>query len=127
VLVGADRVARNGDVCNKIGTYEKALAARDNNVPFYVALPSPTIDWKLASGDTVTIESRSADEVLTTFGRDDYGHTTRVALAPPGTRVVNYAFDITPSRLVSGLITERGIARAAEWLVAMFPERQRVA
>jgi methylthioribose-1-phosphate isomerase len=126
VLVGADRVARNGDVCNKIGTYDKALAARDNNVPFYVALPSPTIDWRLASGDTITIESRSADEVLTTLGRDDYGQATRVALAPPGTRVVNYAFDITPSRLVSGLITERGIARAAEWLVAMFPNEQRV-
>jgi methylthioribose-1-phosphate isomerase len=125
VLVGADRVARNGDVCNKIGTYDKALAARDNNVPFYVALPSPTIDWKLASGDTITIESRPADEVLTTLGRDDYGQATRVALAPPGTRVVNYAFDITPSRLVSGLITERGIARAAEWLVAMFPEELR--
>jgi methylthioribose-1-phosphate isomerase len=126
VLVGADRVARNGDVCNKIGTYDKALAARDNNVPFYVALPSPTIDWKLASGDTVTIESRSADEILTTLGRDEYGHATRVTLAPPGTRAVNYGFDITPSRLVSGFITERGIARAPEWLVAMFPSEQRV-
>jgi methylthioribose-1-phosphate isomerase len=125
VLVGADRVARNGDVCNKIGTYDKALAARDNNVPFYVALPSPTIDWKLASGDTITIESRPADEVLTTLGRDDYGQATRVALAPPNTRAINFAFDITPSRLVSGLITERGVARAAEWLVAMFPNEQR--
>jgi methylthioribose-1-phosphate isomerase len=125
VFVGADRVARNGDVCNKIGTYDKALAARDSNVPFYVALPSPTIDWSLASGDGIPIESRPADEVLTALGRDEYGHTTRVTIAPPGARVVNYAFDITPSRLVSGLITERGIARAAEWLVAMFPEQQR--
>ena len=125
VIVGADRVARNGDVCNKIGTYEKALAARDNRVPFYVALPSPTIDWQLASGDGVPIESRSADEVLTTLGRDEYGQALRVSLAPPGARAVNYAFDITPARLVTGLITERGIARAAEWLSAMFPEQQR--
>ena len=119
VFVGADRVARNGDVCNKIGTYGKALAARDNRVPFYVALPSPTIDWHLASGDGIPIESRSAEEVLTMLGRDEYGQAQRVSLA------VNYAFDITPSRLVTGLITERGIARAAEWLAAMFPEQQR--
>ena len=125
VIVGADRVARNGDVCNKIGTYDKALAARDSSVPFYVALPSPTIDWKLPNGDTIPIEERSADEVLTTLGRDDYGQATRVALAPPGTRAVNFAFDITPARLVSGLITERGVARAAEWLVAMFPDDHR--
>ena len=75
VLVGADRVARNGDVCNKIGTYDKALAARDNNVPFYVGVPSPTIDWSLASGDAIPIEQRDADEVLRVSGRDDYGHT----------------------------------------------------
>ncbi|HEY5863606.1 MAG TPA: S-methyl-5-thioribose-1-phosphate isomerase [Casimicrobiaceae bacterium] len=125
VFVGADRVARNGDVCNKIGTYCKALAARDNNVPFYVALPSPTIDWRQASGDTIPIESRDADEVLTVLGRDEYGQTSRVALAPPNTRTVNYAFDVTPARLVSGLITERGIARSAEWLSAMFPDEQR--
>ena len=125
VFVGTDRVARNGDVCNKIGTYEKALAARDSRVPFYVALPSPTIDWTLASGDGIPIESRSAEEVLTVLGRDDYGQTHRVALAPPGTRAVNYAFDVTPARLVTGFLTERGLARAAEWLVAMFPEEQR--
>ena len=124
VLVGADRVARNGDVCNKIGTYDKALAARDSNVPFFVALPSPTIDWRIASGDGVPIESRSGEEVLTALGRDDYGQTTRVALAPAGTRAVNFAFDVTPARLVTGLITERGIARSAEWLVAMFPHAQ---
>jgi methylthioribose-1-phosphate isomerase len=125
VFVGADRVARNGDVCNKIGTYGKALAARDNNVPLYVALPSPTIDWQLPSGDAIPIESRDADEVLTVLGRDDYGQTSRVAIAPPGARAVNYAFDVTPARLVSGLITERGIARSAEWLSAMFPDEQR--
>ena len=124
VFVGADRVARNGDVCNKIGTYEKALAARDNNVPFYVGLPSPSIDWTLASGDGIPIEQRSPDEVLLVGGRDDYGQTTQVAIAPHNTRAVNHAFDVTPARLVSGLVTERGITRASrEWLAAMFPER----
>ncbi len=124
VFVGADRVARNGDVCNKIGTYEKALAARDNNVPFYVALPSPTIDWHLAAGDGIPIEQRSADEVLQIAGRDEYGQTTRVGIAPHNTKAVNHAFDVTPARLVSGLVTERGVTRASrEWLAAMFPER----
>ena len=124
VFVGADRVSRNGDVCNKIGTYDKALAARDNNVPFYVALPSPTIDWKLATGEGIPIESRDSDEVLTVAGRDDYGQTVRVAIAPHGTKAVNYAFDVTPARLVSGLVTERGVTRAStEWLSAMFPEQ----
>jgi methylthioribose-1-phosphate isomerase len=124
VFVGADRVARNGDVCNKIGTYDKALAARDNNVPFYVALPSPTIDWKLATGAAIPIETRDSDEVLTVAGRDDYGQNVRVGIAPHGTKAVNYAFDVTPARLVSGLVTERGVTRASpEWLAAMFPEQ----
>ncbi len=124
VIVGADRVARNGDVCNKIGTYDKALAARDNNVPFYAAVPSPTIDWSLASGEAIPIETRDTDEVLTVAGRDDYGQTVRVAVAPHGTKAVNYAFDVTPARLVTGLVTERGITRASrEWLSAMFPDR----
>jgi len=124
VFVGADRVARNGDVCNKIGTYDKALAARDNNVPFYAAVPSPTIDWTLASGAAIPIETRDTDEVLTVGGRDEYGQAVRVAIAPHGARAVNYAFDITPARLVTGLLTERGITRASkEWLAAMFPER----
>ena len=124
VFVGADRVAANGDVCNKIGTYDKALAARDNNVPFYVALPSPTIDWHLADGSGIPIEMRDTDEVLTVAGRDDYGQTVRVAIAPHGTRAVNYAFDVTPARLVTGLVTERGITRASkQWLAAMFPDR----
>ena len=127
VFVGADRVARNGDVCNKIGTYDKALAARDNNVPFYVALPSPTIDWKLANGTAIPIEARDGDEVLTVAGRDDYGQTVHVAIAPHGTKAVNYAFDVTPARLVSGLVTERGVTRASsDWLAAMFPEQAAV-
>lgn len=126
VFVGADRVARNGDVCNKIGTYDKALAARDNGVSFYAAVPSPTLDFAVASGESIPIEARDGDEVLAVTGRDDYGHTVRVMLAPPGTRAVNYAFDVTPARLVTGIITERGIAAAGvESLAAMFPERAR--
>ena len=116
VIVGADRVACNGDVCNKIGTYDKALAARDNDVPFYVALPSPTIDWTLASGDTIPIESRSADEVLGIAGCDADGRASRVTIAAEGTVVVNYAFDVTPARLVTGYVTERGLARDARAL-----------
>src|SRR6478672_632777 len=112
VLVGADRVAANGDVCNKIGTYGKALAARDTGVPFYVSLPSPTLDASLASGSAIPIEMRSPDEVIAITGRDGYGQTATVAIAPEGTRAVNYAFDMTPARLVYGLITERGIAAA---------------
>jgi methylthioribose-1-phosphate isomerase len=116
VLVGADRVARNGDVCNKIGTYEKALAARDNGVPMYVAVPSSTIDWSTADGGAIPIEERDADEVL--------GDRNGGPIAPPGTAVLNPAFDVTPSRLLSGLITERGICPAtAAGLAAMFPER----
>jgi methylthioribose-1-phosphate isomerase len=123
-FVGADRVARNGDVCNKIGTYGKALAARDNNVPFYVALPAPSIDWSIDSGEAVPIENRDPDEVLQVAGRDEYGQTQVVAIAPHGARAINPAFDVTPARLVTGLVTERGVTRAAsDWLAAMFPER----
>jgi methylthioribose-1-phosphate isomerase len=117
ILVGADRVAANGDVCNKIGTYEKALAAKDNGVPMYVAVPSSTIDWTLSDGSRIPIEERDAGEVLHDGGGE--------AVAPPGTPVMNPAFDVTPARLVTGLITERGICRAtAEGLAAMFPERR---
>jgi methylthioribose-1-phosphate isomerase len=124
VIVGADRVAANGDVCNKIGTYSKALAAHDNGVPFYVALPSPTLDPTLASGSAIPIEARGPDEVLAITGRDGYGQTTTIAIAPEGTRAVNYAFDVTPARLVTGLITERGIVAAErEAIGALFPER----
>lgn len=124
VLVGTDRVARNGDVCNKIGTYDKALAAADNGVPFYVALPSPTLDVSLASGDAIPIEARESDEVLSVNGADEYGHTARVAISPAGTLAVNYAFDITPAHLVTGFITERGVASpGADGLAAMFAQR----
>ncbi len=126
VIVGADRVARNGDVCNKIGTYDKALAAADNGVPFYAAVPSPTLDPALASGAMIPIEARDADEVLSVAGVDRQGRAARVTVAPAGTQVVNYAFDVTPARLVTGLITERGVAVAsAEGIGALFPERMR--
>lgn len=124
VFVGADRVARNGDVCNKIGTYDKALAARDNAVPFYAAVPSPTIDWRTSDGSAIPIEARDADEVLVIAGRADDGRSVRVAIAPPATPAVNYAFDVTPARLVTGILTERGIAGAsADALAALFPDR----
>jgi methylthioribose-1-phosphate isomerase len=123
VIVGADRVARNGDVCNKIGTYDKALAAADNGVPFYVALPSPTIDWNTASGDAIPIEARSGDEVLTVRGRDATGNAATVSVAGDSSRAVNYAFDVTPHRLVTGYVTERGIATGAEQLRDLYPER----
>lgn len=112
VIVGADRVAANGDVCNKIGTCGKALAAHDNRVPLYGALPSPTPDPALACGDAIPIEARSPDEVLVTAGRISYGHATAIAIAPAGTPAINYVFDVTPARLIRGLITEGGIAQA---------------
>ena len=122
VLVGADRVARSGDVCNKIGTYGKALAAYANGVPFHVALPSPTIDWSLASGAAIPIESRSSGEVLNMTGRNADGDITTVALAPAGTHAVNFSFDVTPAHLVGGYLTERGPARDAQALIHMYPE-----
>lgn len=124
VIVGADRVARNGDVCNKIGTYDKALAARDNDVPFYVALPSPTIDWSVKSGDAIPIEARAGDEVTAVVGRAHSGQVTKVILAPSGTHAINFAFDVTPAKLVSGFITEKGIASSAASLDALFANRQ---
>jgi methylthioribose-1-phosphate isomerase len=125
VIVGTDRVTANGDVCNKIGTYLKALAARDNNVPFYVALPSPTIDFSVADGVAeIPIEERGADEVATITGRTADGRIETVRIAPEGTPVANYGFDVTPARLVTGLITERGvIAASREALAGAFPER----
>ncbi len=106
-IVGADRVVKNGDVCNKIGTYLKALAAYDNGVPFYVALPYPTIDYNLDSGDRVPIENRSEEEVTYIEGMGENGNVSRVRLTE--SRAVNPAFDITPARLISGYITERGL------------------
>ena len=121
VIVGADRVAANGDVCNKIGTYEKALAAADNGVPFYVALPSPTIDWSAPSGDAIPIEARAADEVLSIAGATANGERKYVTIASVGTKALNFAFDVTPQRLVSGYITERGIAHDIVELRELFP------
>jgi methylthioribose-1-phosphate isomerase len=125
VIVGTDRVTANGDVCNKIGTYLKALAARDNGVPFYVALPSPTIDFTVADGVAeIPIEERSPDEVATMTGRAADGRIETVRIAPPDTPVANYGFDVTPARLVTGLITERGVIAASRAALAgAFPER----
>jgi methylthioribose-1-phosphate isomerase len=125
VIVGTDRVTAQGDVCNKIGTYLKALAAKDNGVPFYVALPSPTIDFAVTDGIVeIPIEQRSPDEQSTMTGRTADGRIETVSVVPDGSAVANYAFDVTPARLVSGLITERGIIAATrEGLAASFPER----
>jgi len=113
VIVGCDRVTASGDVCNKIGTYLKALAAHDNGVPFYVALPTPTIDWHLQDGvREIPIEERAAEEVTHISGRDRDGQMREVQLAPAGTRAANFGFDVTPARLVTGLITERGVVAA---------------
>jgi methylthioribose-1-phosphate isomerase len=124
-IVGTDRVAANGDVCNKIGTYLKALAARDNDVPFYVALPSPTIDFSVADGVAeIPIEERDGEEVAAITGRTADGRIETVRVVPAGSPVMNYGFDVTPARLVTGLITERGVIapnRAA--LARAFPER----
>ncbi len=112
VIVGTDRVTAQGDVCNKIGTYLKALAAHDNKVPFYVALPSPTIDFTVNDGlAEIPIEQRAADEVATMTGKTADGRIETVQIVPDGSPVANYAFDVTPARLVTGLITERGIDR----------------
>jgi methylthioribose-1-phosphate isomerase len=115
VIVGCDRVSARGDVCNKIGTYLKALAARDNGVPFYVAMPTPTLDLGLADGMAeIPIEERSAREVTHVAGRAATGEVVEVQLTPDGTAAANPAFDVTPARLVSALITERGMVPAQE-------------
>ncbi|HEV2549389.1 MAG TPA: S-methyl-5-thioribose-1-phosphate isomerase [Stellaceae bacterium] len=124
-IVGTDRTTAAGDVANKIGTYLKALAAHDNAVPFYVALPSPTIDWSIEDGRAIPIEERDASEVTEIAGRLADGTTARVRLVPDGSPAANYAFDVTPARLVTGLITERGVCPASrEGLLALFPERR---
>ena len=127
VIVGTDRTTRRGDVCNKIGTYLKALAARDNGVPFYVALPSPTIDWTVDDGlAEIPIEERAPRETTHVMGRTAAGGIEHVQVAPEGTEGGNPAFDVTPSHLVTGLITERGVCGAsAEGLASLFPERAR--
>jgi methylthioribose-1-phosphate isomerase len=125
VIVGSDRTTATGDVCNKIGTYLKALAAHDNAVPFYVALPSSTIDFGMSDGVAeIPIERRSGDEVAWISGMTAAGDVARVRLVPDGTPVANYAFDVTPARLVTGLITERGVIAATRDAVARaFPDR----
>ncbi len=122
-LVGTDRVTRNGDVCNKIGTYLKALAAQDNGVPFHVCLPSPTIDWTVAEGRDIPIEERRPEEVTELPGLGPDGVSV-ARIVSPGSGAANPAFDVTPARLVDGLITERGCAAAsAEGLAGLFPDR----
>ena len=126
VIVGTDRTTANGDVCNKIGTYLKALAARDNDIPFYVALPSPTIDWTVSDGlKEIPIEERSGDEVSFVQGKTETGEIAHVRVSPEASPAGNPAFDVTPARLVTGLITERGVAKASrDGLAALFPERK---
>ena len=112
VIVGADRVTSRGDLCNKIGTYLKALAADDNRIPFYAAVPSPTIDWAITDGlRDIPIEARSADEVAWIQGREANGAIVSVRVLPEGSPAANPAFDVTPARLVTGIITERGVSR----------------
>jgi methylthioribose-1-phosphate isomerase len=125
VIVGTDRTTCTGDVANKIGTYLKALAARDNNIPFYVALPSSTFDWNIKNGlKEIPIEQRDPVEVKYVQGQDK--KTIRNVLVPPtDSPVANYAFDVTPAKLVTGFITERGICRATEAdIKRLFPERK---
>ncbi len=125
-IVGSDRTTATGDVCNKIGTYLKALAAHDNGVPFYVALPSSTIDWALRDGlREIPIEERSPLEVTHMRGLAEDGSLLEVAITPKGTTAVNFGFDVTPARFVTKLITERGVTEASEeGLRALFPEQQ---
>ncbi len=125
VITGTDRTTGSGDVANKIGTYLKALAARDNGVPFYVALPSPTIDFTLADGvKEIPIEQRGGEEVAQMTGRTENGRIETVSIVAEGSPVANYAFDVTPARLVTGLITEAGVAEASkDGLARLFPER----
>jgi methylthioribose-1-phosphate isomerase len=125
-IVGTDRTTATGDVANKIGTYLKALAAKDNRVPFYVALPYNTIDWTLGDGVAeIPIEERDATEVTVMRGRAAGGTMVAVQLTPDGSPAGNYAFDVTPARLVTGLITERGVCPASrEGLLGLYPERR---
>ncbi len=123
VIVGTDRTTHTGDVANKIGTYLKALAAHDNDIPFYVALPSSTFDWEIDNGNDIPIEERSGDEITAISGINKNGNIETIQLTAPGTRALNYSFDITPARLVTGLITERGVITAEkEAIHNLFPE-----
>ena len=122
VIVGSDRTTRAGDVANKIGTYLKALAAQDNEIPFYVALPSSSFDWTIRDGSEIPIEERGAEEVKRADGWRD-GQMLEVSVAPEGSPAANFGFDVTPRRLVTGLITERGVCKADEKsILELFPE-----
>jgi len=122
-IVGTDRTTRTGDVANKIGTYLKALAARDNDVPFFVALPHSTIDWTLSDGSTIPIEQRDAREVTHVTGRLPDGSIATVDIAPTGSHAANYAFDVTPLRFITGFITERGVTPGTrDGLAMLYPE-----
>lgn len=123
-ITGADRVTSNGDAANKIGTYLKALAARDNDIPFYIATPYSTIDWTIGDGRLIPIEERDAAEVLSMTGRTGAGEVITVEIAAPGSPAANPAFDVTPARLITGLITERGVgAASAQGLRVLYPEK----
>jgi len=123
VIVGSDRTTAGADVCNKVGTYLKALAARDNGVPFYAALPVSTIDWSLDAGRDIPIEERSPQEVTHISGRSSSGKVETVRLMPDGSPALNLAFDVTPSRLVTALITERGVCAASRaGLQRLYPD-----
>ena len=124
-IVGTDRTTAAGDVCNKTGTYLKALAAADNNVPFYVGLPGPTIDWTITDGvRDITIEERDPEEVKKLTGLTDSGSITAIAISPKNTPAVNFAFDVTPACLITGLITERGVTEASKiGLAKLYPEK----
>jgi methylthioribose-1-phosphate isomerase len=122
-IVGTDRTTASGDVANKIGTYTKALAARDNDIPFYVALPSPTIDWTIADGMAIPIEERDSREVTHVEGWTEDGRRVAVRLTPENSPAANYAFDVTPARLVTAFVTERGVCAASrDGLAGLFPD-----
>ncbi|MHB8988184.1 MAG: S-methyl-5-thioribose-1-phosphate isomerase [Desulfobulbia bacterium] len=126
VIVGTDRTTRCGDVANKIGTYLKALAAHDNGVPFYVALPSSTFDWGIRDGlSEIPIEQRSGEEITHIRGLNEAAEMTTIAIAPPATPCANYGFDVTPARLITGLISERGVMQASEGdILRLYPEQK---
>jgi methylthioribose-1-phosphate isomerase len=128
VIVGSDRTTACGDVCNKVGTYLKALAARDNDVPFYAALPVSTIDWSLDDGSAIVIEERDPRELTHVTGQVPSGALETVRVVPPSSPALNLAFDVTPARLVTALITERGVCPATrEGLQRLYPDRQKAA
>ena len=113
-IVGTDRTLASGDVCNKVGTYLKALAAHDNNIPFYVALPSSTIDWNLKKAKDIPIEERNSEELSQIEGMDENGNFKKVTIYPKKSKSLNLAFDVTPAKYITALITEKGICNASE-------------